>query len=100
MGSLAHLSIASWWRTGDGSLRPVAHLKEDPSGGQGKTAPAGAKGCERVSMCQMASQSFLAIDLGDFRAALAAEAFLVALVALGVGRVAAGRGRGFHQRPA
>ena len=39
------------------------------------------------------------VDLGDFGAALAAEALLGALVALGVDGVVAGMQRGFEQRP-
>jgi hypothetical protein len=40
------------------------------------------------------------VDLGDLGTALAAEATLVALVALGVGRVAQSVHRGFEHRPA
>ena len=40
------------------------------------------------------------VDLGDLGAALATEAALVALVALGVGRVAEGVHGGFEHRPA
>ena len=41
-----------------------------------------------------------AVDLGDLGAALATEALLGALIALGVDGVAAGMQRGFEQRPA
>ena len=39
------------------------------------------------------------VDLGDFGAALATEALLGALIALGVDRVAASVQRGFEERP-
>ena len=55
----------------------------------------------RVSMCQICFGEFAAeVDLGDFGSASAAEAFLGALVALGVDGVGAGVQGGFEERPA
>jgi hypothetical protein len=52
-------------------------------------------------MCQIASASFLeSFDLGDLGAALAAQAALGVLVALGVERVLAGVHGGLEQAPA
>src|SRR5215210_4912664 len=34
---------------------PVAHLLKDRQAARGSVAPLGAKGCSRVSMCQIAS---------------------------------------------
>src|SRR3954452_1563037 len=99
--SVAHLSIASWvedwvmgvfvrWRI---SKRTVGRSRQNGACrseglGLGEHVP------DRLG--EPASD----IDLSDFGAALAAQTSLVALVTLGVDRVAAGGGRGFHQRPA
>src|ERR671910_3601533 len=44
---------------GQGRLEfaPVAHLLKDRQAARGSVAPLGAKGCSRVSMCQIASDS-------------------------------------------
>jgi hypothetical protein len=41
-------------------LAPVAHLLKGRQAARGSVAPAGAKGCSRVSMCQIASVSLRA----------------------------------------
>ena len=75
--------------------------KESRQAARRKPAPAGANGWLRVSMCQIASVSLRGeFDLGDLGAALAAEAALGVLVALGVERVLAGVHRGLEQAPA
>src|SRR3954454_5688974 len=101
MGSGAHLSIASWledwvmgvfvrWRI---SKRTVGRSRQN-----GACRSEGLGAGEHVP--DRYGEPAGDIDLGDFGAALAAKAFLGALVAVVVGGVAAGGRRGFHQRPA
>jgi hypothetical protein len=63
-----------WWRSEqgscldwddgvDGNFAPVAQLKEGRQAARGKTAPAGAKGWLRESMCQIASVSLRAMSI-------------------------------------
>ena len=51
-----------FWMTGLWESAPVAQLKVGRHAARGKAAPAGAKGCDLVSMCQIASLSFLAMS--------------------------------------
>ena len=61
----------------------------------------GAKGCSRVSMCQIASVRRRARSIwGDLGAALLADPRFGVLVAVAVGGVGAGVGGGLDERPA
>jgi len=62
--------------------------------------PAGAKGVAGEHVPDRLGELAGELDLGDLGAALAAEAFLGALIVLGVERVVAGEQRGLKQRPA
>ena len=74
--------------------RQAARRRVEPPG-------AGVKGWLLVSMCQIASVSFRAMSIwATLGTALAAEATLVALVALCVGGVAQGVHGRFEHRPA
>src|SRR6516225_9353402 len=85
-------------------LAPAAHVKKGLSGSQANYGAFRSEGLERLvagqhvpdRLGQLASE----LDLGDFRAALAAEAALGALVALFVERVRGRVDRCFHQPPA
>ena len=85
-------------------LAPVAHVKNGLSGSQARNGACRSEGLERLvagqhvpdRLGQLAGE----LDLGDLRAALAAEAALGALVALLVERVRGGGDRGLHQPPA
>src|SRR6476646_3639038 len=85
-------------------LAPAAHVKKGLSGSQARNGACRSEGLERLvagqhvpdRLGQLASE----FDLGDFRAALAAEAAFGALVALLVERVRGGVDRCFHQPPA
>src|SRR6516165_12388554 len=102
----AHVSIASSYfedRVLSG-LAPAAHVKNGLSGSQANNGACRSEGLERLvagqhvpdRLGQLAGE----LDLGDLRAALAAEAAFGALVALLVERMPGGVDRGFHQPPA
>ena len=103
VSSGAHVSIAP---SGRGDLAESEWLvrrcmsEESRQAARRKGAPAGAKGWLRVSMCQIASVSLRGeVDLGDLGAALAAQAFLRALIALAVDRGACRRSARLRTAP-
>jgi hypothetical protein len=85
-------------------LAAAAHVNKGLSGSQARNGAFRSEGHKRLvagqhvpdRLGQLASE----LDLGDFRAALAAEAALGALVALLVERMRGGVDRCFHQPPA
>ena len=88
------------WRPASG-----AQFQKGRQAARRKVAPpeagVGAKGWLLVSMCQIASVSFLAMSIwATLAPRWLPEALLVALVALGVGGVAEGVHRGLEHRPA
>ena len=87
---------------GQGRLEfaPVAHLLKDRQAARGSVAPAGAKGWLRVSMCQIASAKRRARSTCATLAPRCLPMRFRVRVALAVGRMRAGVGRGLHQRPA
>src|ERR1700756_4303373 len=104
--SSAHVSIASsnFEDLVLSGLAPAAHVKKGLSGSQARNGACRSEGLERLvagqhvpdRLGQLASE----FDLGDFRAALAAEAAFGALVALLVERMRGGVDGCFHQPPA
>src|SRR4030095_13789827 len=84
-----------------GGLVPAAHFQSEPSGGETKT---GACRSERLGAGEHVPDRLGELsgelDLGDLGAALAAQAALGVLVALGVERVLARVHRGLEQAPA
>ena len=84
-------------------LAPAAHVKKGLSSSQARNGACRSEGLERLvagqhvpdRLGQLASE----FDLGDLRAALAAQAPLGALVALLVERVRGGVDRCFHHVP-
>ena len=85
-------------------LAPAAHVKKGLSGSQARNGACRSEGLERLvagqhvpdRLGQLASE----LDLGDFRAALPAEAAFGALVALLAQRMRGGVDRCFRQPPA
>jgi hypothetical protein len=104
--SSAHVSIASSDFEDQvlSGLAPAAHVKKGLSSSQARNGACRSEGLERLvagqhvpdRLGQLASQ----LDLGDLRAALAAQAALGALVALLLERMRGGVDRCFHQPPA
>src|SRR5450755_4788107 len=96
-------------RTHIGSQDPVTYIdawspKNGLSGSQGENGACRSEGLERLVAGQHVpdrlGQLSGELDLRDFRAALATQAALGALVALLVERVRGRRDRGLHQPPA
>ena len=78
-----------------------AQVQKGGQAARRKAAPLGANDSLRVSMCQIATVSFLAMSTwATLAPALFAEPALVSLVALGVGGVAQGVHGRLQQRPA